>query len=264
MKNILLLVHDDAGQEARLQTALDLTRALGGHLICLDVIPPPVVAGGDINVSAPVIFADEQASEAENRAHLERRLDREDVAWEMRQVEGDLADSVISDAGLADLIVVNRKLDDPFSPEMRSVASSIALKSGKPVVAVPERCKGFDVNGPAFVAWDGSLPAMGALSGAVPLLKKAPSVLLFEVEDSHPSSVEEAARYLSRHGIHALIRQVPKGDGPAAQIEQAIKSDGAAYCVMGAYGHGRMREALFGGVTRHMLGCSTVPLFLAH
>ena len=27
MKNVLLLVHDDQGQEARLQAALDLTRA---------------------------------------------------------------------------------------------------------------------------------------------------------------------------------------------------------------------------------------------
>ena len=28
MKNILLLIHDDPGQEARLQAALDITRAV--------------------------------------------------------------------------------------------------------------------------------------------------------------------------------------------------------------------------------------------
>jgi hypothetical protein len=37
MKSIRLLVHDDEGQEARFQTALDLTRALAGHLTCIDV-----------------------------------------------------------------------------------------------------------------------------------------------------------------------------------------------------------------------------------
>ena len=37
MKNILLLIHDDQGQESRLQVALDVTRALGGHIIPQDL-----------------------------------------------------------------------------------------------------------------------------------------------------------------------------------------------------------------------------------
>src|SRR3546814_13462010 len=48
VKNILLLVHHDAGQEARLQAALDITRAVGGHLACIDVTPFPVVAGNAV------------------------------------------------------------------------------------------------------------------------------------------------------------------------------------------------------------------------
>ena len=264
MKNILLLVHDDAGQEARLQAALDLTRAFGGHLICLDVVQLPVAAAAAFDDPTPFILAAERAIEGDNMARLECRLTREDVLWEMRQVVGDFADSLADNAGLADLIVVSRKLDDLFSPDMRSVASSTVLKSGKPIVAVAEASRGFDVNGRALVAWDGSLPAMAALSAAVPLLRHASSVLLLEVEGLCPSSVEEGASYLSHYGIHPTVRQSPKGDGAAAQIEKTIQSDGAAYCVMGAYGHRRIREALFGGVTTHMLAHSTVPLFLAH
>ncbi len=33
---------------------------------------------------------------------------------------------------------------------------------------------------------------------------------------------------------------------------------------MGAYGHTRFREAVLGGVSRHMLTHSSVPLLLAH
>jgi nucleotide-binding universal stress UspA family protein len=33
---------------------------------------------------------------------------------------------------------------------------------------------------------------------------------------------------------------------------------------MGAYGHSRIREALFGGVTRRMLTTSALPLILGH
>ncbi len=51
MKNVLLLIHDDAGEEARLQVALDLARGLSGHLICVDIVQtasaandrPPIV-----------------------------------------------------------------------------------------------------------------------------------------------------------------------------------------------------------------------------
>jgi nucleotide-binding universal stress UspA family protein len=34
--------------------------------------------------------------------------------------------------------------------------------------------------------------------------------------------------------------------------------------VMGAYGHSRAREALFGGVTRAMLTACNLPLVLGH
>ena len=46
MKNILALMHDDSGQEARYQVALDVTRALEGHLTCLDLTYiPPMTSG---------------------------------------------------------------------------------------------------------------------------------------------------------------------------------------------------------------------------
>lgn len=51
MKNVLVLLHDDAGQEARLQVALDLTRALSGHLKCLDVVVPLAGARDYFDVS---------------------------------------------------------------------------------------------------------------------------------------------------------------------------------------------------------------------
>jgi len=34
--------------------------------------------------------------------------------------------------------------------------------------------------------------------------------------------------------------------------------------VMGCYGHSRLREMVFGGVTRHVMAHATVPLFMTH
>ena len=45
MKTILVLIQDDAGQEARLRAALDVARAVGGRLVCLDVAIARVFPG---------------------------------------------------------------------------------------------------------------------------------------------------------------------------------------------------------------------------
>jgi nucleotide-binding universal stress UspA family protein len=37
----------------------------------------------------------------------------------------------------------------------------------------------------------------------------------------------------------------------------------ADFVVMGAYGHSRLRERVFGGVTKSMLEAQSLPLFLA-
>lgn len=103
---------------------------------------------------------------------------------------------------------------------------------------------------------------------AEPLLRLAQSVNIVEVQGSSNGSVDDAATYLSRHGIHAevdLVARFKDDESPlGAAIADICRSQSAAYCVMGAYGHSRLREALFGGVSRHMLTRSEIPLLLAH
>jgi nucleotide-binding universal stress UspA family protein len=266
MKNILLLVHSDEGQEARLQAALDLTRALEGHLTCLDVVQFPVF-GPDYfpTPGQAFLLEDERVAEADNRTGLEARLRFEDVSWNMVESIGDIADCVSQASGLADVIVLNRKLDVFSSVNMLGVATSVALRSGKPIVAVSESARGFDAAGAALVAWDGSKPAMAALEAAVPLLRLARTVEIFEAGDGRPNRAEEAAAYLSRYDIHPTITRGASTELEVAeQIQQACAAAGAGYCVMGAFGHSPLRETLLGGVTRAMLTTSEIPLFLAH
>jgi nucleotide-binding universal stress UspA family protein len=268
MKNILVLIHDDAGQEARLQAALDITRAVDGHLVCLDVTRYPALGGYYTIDAEAVLLEDERDREAANRTHLSERLAAEDVPWSMSEMIGELGECVAAAAGLADLIVVNRELDDSCGPDMLATASRIALKAGKPVVAVSEECRRFDVNGTAIVAWDGSLPAMAALTGAVPLLKLASAVKIVEFQGNEPGSAHEAAAYLSRYDIHAEISLVARFKEDHQDLGTLIgatcASEQASYCVMGAYGHSPMRETLLGGVTRTMLKTSKIPLVLGH
>ena len=243
MKNILVLINDSAGREARIQAALDLTRALDGHLSCIKIVDLPP-------------------------GSIEARLAAEDVPWSVITGDGDVAEAIALAAGLSDVIVADCQADGPLDPDMLGIPSEIALETHKPLVAVPESSRGFDAAGHAVVAWDGSFPAMAALTGAVPLLRLAASVSIVEVQGDRPSSANDAAAYLSRHGIHPEVRLVPRvedGSGePAETLQRICANESAAYCVMGAYGHSRLRESLFGGVTRSMLGSSDIPLVVAH
>jgi len=267
VKNILLLVHDDDGQEARFQAALDVVRAVNGHLSCLDVaILPALLTDYYSGAGEAMLLADERARESANKAILEERLRHEDVPWDWVDTCGSLVSCVSEAARMADLIVVNRKLESFPLPDMLDAASGLLVESHKPILAVPEASRALDLAGRALVAWDGSPAAMAAMRAAVPLLKLAESVTLLEIDDgSVKIPAEEAASYLSREDIHALVRREHLGQHSAPDRLCAESRSGQfAYIVMGGFGHSRLREALFGGVTRRLLSESAVPLLLAH
>ena len=157
MKNILLLVHDDAGQEARLQAALDVTRALNGHLSCVDVVQIPVLyADATSTAAAAMLLEDEYQREAHNREVVERRLAKEGVSWDWQDHTGTISEIILDEATLADLIVLNRKLDSCPIPDTRGLTGDVLLRAHKPVLAVPETLTQFEVGGRALIAWDGS------------------------------------------------------------------------------------------------------------
>jgi nucleotide-binding universal stress UspA family protein len=188
------------------------------------------------------------------------------VPWNWIDATGPLAASLEAAAKTADVIVVNRQLDSSALPDMRSVASQVVIGSGKAVVAVPEDARGFAAAGVAMVAWDGSEEAMKALQAAVPLLRLANTVNLVEINDgSVEASAEEAAAYLSRHAIRPVVIRPPADLLPVGEtILAEAQRECADYIVMGGFGHSRMVEALFGGVTRLILSESPIPVLLAH
>jgi nucleotide-binding universal stress UspA family protein len=265
MKNVLLLVHDDPGQEARFQAALDLVRAVNGHLSCIDVTVMPIpVIGVYEPESEAMLLQIEREREAHNRAKLEARLQAEDVPWTWIDTTDAIADAVLEAAALADIIVLNRRLDSTPNPDTRDIASKVAMHARKPVVAVPETIKRFGL-GRALIAWDGREACAATMRACVPLLTLAEQVEIFAVRDgSDGVSPIEAAEYLSRHNIHATVR-VAEDDRtlPDRLIAAEAQHWQADYVVMGAYNQGRLVE-LFGGVTKRLLADGRVPLVMSH
>ena len=267
MKNILLLIHDDAGEESRFQAALDLARALSGHVTCLDIVEIPALIGTEyITADAGVaLLEDARDRDAENRGRMKARLAVEDVPWDWKNATGDIARVLEAEAGLADIIVLNTEFAERDSINMRTIVSDLVMRAGKPILAVPQEIRSLDVGGHVLIAWNGVPEISETVRAATPLLVLAAGVTIVEIGKTGGQSAEEAAAYLSRHGIHARIdRSVPLVSTVSDALLAVCRDRLPAYCVIGAYGQSRLRERLMGGVTRRMLADSPVSLLLAH
>ncbi len=266
MKNILLLIHDDEGQEARYQAALDVTRALGGHLTCVDLTIIPEVMGDYVDMGTGVLLVEEQADETRNAVRMRARLEREDVPFDWSETTGFLSRTLEERSRLADLIVLSTDMDGEIFPRMTDVIGELLVGTGKPVLAIPPNAKPLALDGRVMVAWDGSEDAEAALAAAVPLLTRAKTVILYYADDrSMGAPIEDAARYLSRHGIEPVIKKDPLGiDRVSSALLCEAEMGHHDLVVMGGYGHSRTLETIFGGATRSMLRKSKVPLLLVH
>lgn len=264
MKNILLVIHDDRGQEVRYQAALALTRAFGGHLTCLDltIIPDPV---GDFIGRAGVLLVQEQGREARNRERMLPRLQREDVSFDWVDRTDFITQGVEKQAGLMDLIVLGTGEHEPLMPHMADVIGELLKTLGTPILALPQNVASYDPIGETLIAWDGSSEVEAAVRAAMPLLKLSRDVTLFYADDgSLRLPIEDAARYLSRHGIEPRVKvAVCDVTSPSAVLLNEVRSGGYAQVVMGGYRRGPAFQAIFGGVTRSMLTRCPVPVLLS-
>jgi nucleotide-binding universal stress UspA family protein len=266
-----MLVHADvsAHSQQRIDDALAIARRHGGHLTALFNLPLQRFISTDPfggAFLAAEALATAQADLLVGQTALAERLGRDDVPWDIVASEGDLAASLAASAALSDLVVVG------MSPAQNSkfdaypmLAGDLALAARVPVLALPDDGPGFDLEGPAVIAWNGSAEAATAVRQATPLLLGR-SVTLLRVGESGGQFADMAAlSYLSRHGVHTEARTETRGVETVEEaIERVAGEMGAALIVMGAFGHSRFRQTLFGGVTRYMLDSARVPLLLGH
>ena len=266
MKNILFVAHDDSGQEARLQCALDVVRAVGGHLNCLDVAisPLPMTDFAGAVYSQSAVIDEAIVVEQRNREVLERRLQVEGMPYTWFEATAAMTDAILDHALLNDLVVVNTP-DGKRSLNPLDVARQIVSRVGRPIMLVPPRQRSLDVFGTALVAWDGSPPAEVALRAAMPLLSLAERVVLLTIGDCDGlASCEDAAAYCRRSNARVEIETLPKG---LDKTDEVLSSFASAHQVdwvlMGAYGHSQVRETVFGGMTEAMIAHTKLPLIIA-
>jgi nucleotide-binding universal stress UspA family protein len=123
------------------------------------------------------------------------------------------------------------------------------------------------LGGPALIAWNGSVESARAVAASLPLLKLATSVVVLTQAEGGPASADAPAMadYLAWHGIKATaVTCEARQTGVGAQLLGEVEQRKASLLVMGAYTHSRVRQMVFGGVTKHVLANARVPTLMAH
>ncbi|MBP2233558.1 nucleotide-binding universal stress UspA family protein [Sinorhizobium kostiense] len=169
----------------------------------------------------------------------------------------------------SDLLFVGPTLFQDDSLKRQAIGGGL-LQTGRPVLLVPPAAKPTLKPKTVLLAWDSRAQCAHAAREALALMKRADSVRVTMVDPvaalrasgSEPGA--DVAAYLARHGIKVTIDALPSGQLPIAQVLQRHARDVAAdLLVMGAYGHSRLREFIFGGVTRSMLDDAELPVLMA-
>ena len=265
MRAILIHAGHDDNADERVDSGLAIARALGGHVTLHINTPVAAYVTMDPFGGSYVLTDIMDSVRARTDTLVENmsvRLARDDVPWSVETSEADLVDALVSSARLADLVIMS--LGDAVPPlGTRPPVGAVAIAGRTPVLALPHGVR-FDPTGVAMVAWNGSYEGAHALRAAVPLLRLASTVHVVTIAERDVAfPATDALAYLSRHDIHAVAHE--RESGPAT-VEEALVAYGdelgATLTVMGAYGHSRLRELLFGGVTRFAIDAAARPLLL--
>ncbi len=120
------------------------------------------------------------------------------------------------------------------------------------------------------LAWDGSREAGRALKMAREFVRLAEHVTILQANAGlHPKDAacappQFAAEWIARRGPSVdAVRFDAKGN-PGDELLAAARAAGVDMLIAGAFGHTRLRELVFGGVTRALLEADSPSLFMAH
>ncbi|MER9936411.1 universal stress protein [Mesorhizobium sp. M0088] len=273
--------------------AARLCAEVGAHLSVLILSPPPLVM-------SPPPLSDGTSEWPRQRAHaiaaLEQRYSQierfsQDAAslekisreihkllratWRCYDVDvvncdqASVGDAVRARALCNDLTIVGPALLNDINVGPLVINGSL-FDTGKPVLVVPEGAEATLSPRRVLVGWDSRVEASRSVREALHLLAGAEEVRIALVDHeatctgSGAEPGADIATYLTRHGARVSVDLLASAGKPVAMIlaQHAIDTS-ANMIVMGAYGSRRLRERLFGGVTRWIVGKPPLPLFLA-
>lgn len=262
-------VHLGAGAEATIRFAAQLARCLSCRLIGTgaDQLELPYY-GDSAGMVDAVLVENARAVLDEDLAKAQAlfRKAADGVVLDWRCAVEPHSDFVLTQSRAADLIVLARQgSGDPPLGRMGVAPGDVVLELGRPILLVPpdvERLLARSV----VIAWKDTRESRRAVQDALPFLVRADIVSVLSVgADPADDGAQDVCGYLAQYGIAARVVNRPKsGTTVAAEIAELVRLQNADLVVAGAYGHSRLREWIFGGVTRDLIETTPVCCLMSH
>jgi nucleotide-binding universal stress UspA family protein len=270
-----LLVHLELGRSnaGLLQTAGDLAERFQSRVIGLALRRPRDFAYDTVYAPAELIPDDRaetaselEAAEAEFRDALRQRV--EVVEWRSVELAADLPSYIARQARVADLIVTGVPCADMFDSSRAMNTGELILHAGRPVFLVPSAIQSVNLDR-LLVGWKDTRETRRAIVDALPLLRRASDVVVVELAaaghlEGARRHLDDVISWLASHGIFARAVPIESDGSDATGLHAAATREHCNIIVAGAYGHGRVREWIFGGVTKDLLLNSSLCSFVSH
>lgn len=271
------------GESERIRLAVDLAARFQASLVGVAArAPVPVVTGEDAAIDVGLLerenadvrsFLDKAGEQFRIVTYtcqtpLERRFGtgKAKLSFEWRSAPDFPNDFVAREARAADLVIVGQTSTTPY----RSLdVGSLLLNAGRPVLVVPGVVSSLPSRR-AVVAWKDTREARRAVHDAMPFLRAAENVFLVEVcewgaEARALQHLKDVGRFLAHHHITNVTERVLPDEPIAGDVLlRFVRDENADLIVSGAYGHSRLGEWIFGGVTRELLTKSPVCCLFSH
>lgn len=286
IKSILVPLSEPRLAKSSFKAAVTVAKRFTAHIEALHVRPDPRnIAAGYMGEAMSAGMIEELIANTEKRAIETARKTRAafDAACAVDKIkyaekpsranavtaswreEVGYEDQWLRTAGrLADLIVLERPTAEIDVGARLSLEAAL-MDTGRPLLVVPPKVPAA-IGTNIAIAWNGSTESARAVGAASPFLATAKKVTILSASEPGASDYdpEGLQSLLGWHGISAKVEKVrTRGDIGKALLAAAEKA-GANLVVMGAYSHSRVRELILGGVTRHVLASTDLPIFMAH
>jgi nucleotide-binding universal stress UspA family protein len=258
-------------RDDRIRLAADLASRFQSTLIGATAWEPrpPLVYGGVVVDTEPTESLLQEMSDqlAERGKHF-RTVARANQPTEWRTGIESPTEFLVREARAADLVIVGR---ERVSGDLHRTLDpgGTLLRIGRPVLMVPA---GVDLlrGERVLIGWKDTREARRAVRDSLPLMREASSVAIVEIidfGDEKPAQthIDDVAGYLARHHVPVTSKTTAYAVGPAHSeligVAQEMRAD---LIVVGGYGHSRLGEWIFGGVTQGLLATSPVCCLMSH
>lgn len=274
-KTFLAIIQNDDDAKRVLDFAIPLATAAKGHLVGLHTEAIPIA------YSSPVGFPEAEFMQASSEANTARAAKLEALFKEhvqaaalshdwrsLESFSGDSGVSGLANARSVDLVLVAQP--SPTADAPTADVETLIFDSGRPVLIAPFKGALLSSFKRVLIAWNSSREASRAVFDALPFILAAEEneILVVNPEDNPARPADRAgegiAATLRRHGANVSVtRQEAGGRGIDEVIERRVAEKSVDLVVLGAYSHSRLREFLFGGVTRSVLKSMSVTTFMS-